>query len=70
MASDSAKRKKPEVPCPACGTPTVFSPDNLYRPFCSDRCKTIDLGAWASDQYRVAGGSDDKAPEQPSGDLN
>lgn len=28
---------------------------NLWRPFCSERCKMIDLGAWASDAYSIAG---------------
>jgi hypothetical protein len=41
------------VPCPRCGKPASFSPENPWRPFCSERCKTIDLGAWASEQYRV-----------------
>lgn len=45
-------------PCPICQTPMRWA-DNPYRPFCSDRCKLIDLGAWASDGYVVAG-----TPEQ------
>lgn len=42
-----------EVRCPECGRPSPWSPDNPYRPFCSARCKQIDLGAWASESYRV-----------------
>ena len=42
------------VPCPACRQPSVFSPDNRYRPFCSARCAGVDLGAWANEDYRVA----------------
>jgi endogenous inhibitor of DNA gyrase (YacG/DUF329 family) len=41
------------VSCPQCGAPSPFSPDNPYRPFCSERCKLIDLGQWASETYRV-----------------
>ena len=41
------------VPCPRCGAQAVFAPENPWRPFCSERCKTIDLGAWASEKYRV-----------------
>jgi endogenous inhibitor of DNA gyrase (YacG/DUF329 family) len=53
-----------KVPCPACGTPAPFSPENKWRPFCSERCKTIDLGDWASERYRVATGEEVKdAPE-------
>lgn len=38
--------------CPRCGGLTQWE-DNLYRPFCSDRCKLIDLGAWANDEYKL-----------------
>ena len=48
-------RTAPLVNCPSCGETTPFSPTNRWRPFCSERCKTIDLGAWASDAYVVVG---------------
>lgn len=41
------------VNCPTCAVPTVFGAANLFRPFCSDRCKTGDLAAWASETYTV-----------------
>uniref|UniRef100_A0ABX1N722 DNA gyrase inhibitor YacG n=1 Tax=Aromatoleum buckelii TaxID=200254 RepID=A0ABX1N722_9RHOO len=41
------------VSCPQCGAKTKWSTDNPFRPFCSERCKQIDLGAWASESYRV-----------------
>lgn len=41
------------VPCPTCGGDSVFAPSNLWRPFCSERCRQIDLGAWASESFRV-----------------
>jgi endogenous inhibitor of DNA gyrase (YacG/DUF329 family) len=43
------------VKCPTCRTDVEWVPENKWRPFCSDRCRLIDLGAWATDQYRVAG---------------
>ena len=46
-----------KVPCPQCGAPALFAPANPWRPFCGERCKMIDLGAWASESYRVAGRS-------------
>ena len=49
------KASTPIVNCPQCGEATEFAPSNRYRPFWSERCRLIDLGAWASDQYRVAG---------------
>ncbi|PNK59741.1 DNA gyrase inhibitor YacG [Psychrobacter sp. FDAARGOS_221] len=39
-------------PCPQCRKPTSWQ-NNPYKPFCSDRCKLIDLGAWANEEYRV-----------------
>lgn len=39
-------------PCPRCGQQSQWQ-DNPFRPFCSERCKMIDLGAWASDEYRI-----------------
>ncbi|MEO7852790.1 MAG: DNA gyrase inhibitor YacG [Rubrivivax sp.] len=42
-----------EVPCPACQRLVLYSLDNPSRPFCSPRCKSLDLGAWASEGYRV-----------------
>ena len=41
------------VPCPACGEDARYAANNPYRPFCSARCKGIDLGAWASEQFRM-----------------
>ncbi|MBL8487578.1 MAG: DNA gyrase inhibitor YacG [Rhodocyclaceae bacterium] len=43
------------VPCPACGKPVEWVPGNPYRPFCSARCKGLDLGAWAAEEYRIPG---------------
>jgi len=41
------------VRCPACGGNSVYAPSNPYRPFCSERCKGLDFGAWASESFRV-----------------
>lgn len=43
----------PTVACPTCGDPALFAPSNRWRPFCSERCKRIDLGAWAAEEFRV-----------------
>ncbi len=42
-----------KVPCPRCRAPALFSERNRWRPFCSERCRNADLGAWASEDYRV-----------------
>lgn len=55
MMEDTAGPKPARtVTCPGCGGPSRFAPDNRWRPFCSERCRTADLGAWAEDRYRVA----------------
>ncbi|HEY9380597.1 MAG TPA: DNA gyrase inhibitor YacG [Burkholderiales bacterium] len=51
------------VACPRCGTQVAWTSENRYRPFCSERCKTIDLGAWANEEYRVAVEEDDESPD-------
>lgn len=54
----------PTVTCPTCGERSEYSPTNPFRPFCSERCKLIDLGQWASESYRIP-----VAQEQP-GELS
>jgi endogenous inhibitor of DNA gyrase (YacG/DUF329 family) len=49
------------VTCPQCGTQIEYSATNPWRPFCSERCKLIDLGAWATEGYRIP----DNQPPQP-----
>lgn len=51
MPSNSPQPRK--VICPTCGKATPYTPDNPYRPFCSQRCKMIDLGQWANEEYRI-----------------
>ena len=41
------------VNCPQCGKPVEWISANRLRPFCSERCRVIDLGAWASESYRI-----------------
>ncbi|HUR99086.1 MAG TPA: DNA gyrase inhibitor YacG [Pyrinomonadaceae bacterium] len=42
----------PVVKCPTCGKETQYE-SNEFRPFCSERCKLLDFGAWADEQYSV-----------------
>ncbi|MBM5571878.1 MULTISPECIES: DNA gyrase inhibitor YacG [Deefgea] len=41
------------VSCPICRNTSLYNDCNPYRPFCSERCKLIDLGAWADESYRI-----------------
>lgn len=42
-----------QYPCPTCKKPTTWQ-DNPTKPFCSERCQLIDLGAWANEDYKIA----------------
>lgn len=42
----------PIVKCPYCGNETEYS-GNEHRPFCSERCKLLDFGAWADEEYNI-----------------
>ncbi|MDM7921852.1 MAG: DNA gyrase inhibitor YacG [Pyrinomonadaceae bacterium] len=42
----------PIVKCPNCGRPTEYE-GNEFRPFCSERCKLLDFGAWADEEYTL-----------------
>lgn len=57
-------REKPvRRPCPRCRQPAIWE-GNPYRPFCSERCRLIDLGAWASEDYRVPGAETAQPPSE------
>jgi endogenous inhibitor of DNA gyrase (YacG/DUF329 family) len=43
--------------CPTCLGDTLYN-GNPFRPFCSERCKLIDLGKWASERFRISAGPD------------
>ena len=46
-------KSPPIVTCPHCGTEHSWDTNNKARPFCSERCKLIDLGKWATENYRI-----------------
>ena len=45
------------IECPRCGGPSLYAPTNPFRPFCGNRCKSMDLGSWASESFKL--------PEEP-----
>jgi endogenous inhibitor of DNA gyrase (YacG/DUF329 family) len=58
------------VACPQCGKQSPWTPENKFRPFCSERCKLIDLGAWAKEEYRVPAEEQDEPPDAEPGETN
>ena len=55
-----------EVSCPQCGKPVAWVPAEKWRPFCSERCRLIDLGEWLSEEKRIPG-EPAPVPEKPGG---
>ncbi len=49
-----------QVKCPHCGRTLVWDKANKWRPFCSERCKMVDLGAWIAEEHAIPG-----EPAQP-----
>ena len=60
-----ASFKPRQVRCPACAGQSLYSSANPYRPFCSARCKGVDLGAWASEEFKLP---DNTPPDETFGD--
>ncbi len=58
-------KKPPVVACPQCGKEVVWNSDSRYRPFCSERCKLIDLGQWATESYRIPQDEDGTEEDTP-----
>ena len=50
------------VKCPSCGKETEFE-GNEFRPFCSERCKLLDFGAWADETYSLPAEADTPSEE-------
>lgn len=56
----------PTVDCPNCKTPVEWNDQATWRPFCSERCKMMDLGAWANQEHAIPGSaSNDDESGQP-----
>ncbi|SDT93345.1 DNA gyrase inhibitor YacG [Halopseudomonas salegens] len=56
------------VECPTCKAPVSWDTNFPDRPFCSPRCRLIDLGAWAAEEH-VINGTDDQEDELFSEDF-
>jgi endogenous inhibitor of DNA gyrase (YacG/DUF329 family) len=52
-----------KITCPICKSPTTWE-ENPHRPFCSEKCKLIDLGKWASEDYRIPAESVDEEEDE------
>ncbi len=57
------------VTCPTCQKKIRWSSEEKYRPFCSERCKLIDLGEWASEKNIIPGQSIDSGGDADQDDF-
>ena len=53
----SSLGKPISVKCPTCKRPVAWTPDQVFKPFCSERCRLIDLGEWVMEEKRIPGES-------------
>jgi endogenous inhibitor of DNA gyrase (YacG/DUF329 family) len=57
-----------KVRCPVCKKEIEYSPENPYRPFCSERCKIIDLGDWAMEKHALPADENSPSLQTPKKD--
>jgi hypothetical protein len=55
-----------QISCPTCSRPIEWSDAYPYRPFCSERCRLIDLGDWLTEKHAIPG----ESAETPENDDN
>ncbi len=65
----SERYSKVRIRCPVCKRMTTWE-ENPWRPFCSERCKLIDLGAWASEEYKIPGKKEEDEDEKKQGESD
>jgi hypothetical protein len=61
-----------EVKCPTCEKMVAWSKESEFKPFCSERCRLIDLGQWAAEEHRIPCAQQENAlelEELPTGEL-
>lgn len=51
--------------CPQCGGPAILEKGNAFRPFCSERCKLLDLGEWFAEKHGIP--AEDATPDDGAG---
>jgi endogenous inhibitor of DNA gyrase (YacG/DUF329 family) len=53
----SSLGKPISVKCPTCKRPVAWTPEQVFKPFCCERCRLIDLGEWVMEEKRIPGES-------------
>ncbi len=58
------------VKCPTCGRRIEWSEQSPFRPFCSERCRVIDLGAWLTEKHAIPGTPTEPGPDAAEDSLD
>lgn len=66
LDDDNGQKSTIKCRCPHCKNVMVYDINNPFRPFCSERCKLLDLGEWANDEISIKGKA---VNEDEDGDL-
>ena len=71
MPTAGDSKKSPTAPCPQCKQAAGLGMGNPWRPFCSQRCKLLDLGEWFSGRYTLPADEDGQGsgPDQDDGNT-
>lgn len=56
------------VACPTCGKPVEWTERSHWRPFCSERCRLLDLGEWFDEDHRISDPTDAHGDDPPDSD--
>ena len=56
------------VSCPTCKKPVPWTKESKWKPFCSERCRLIDLGEWIDEKHRIADSEDKQEFLSPEAD--
>ncbi|MBV2092865.1 MAG: DNA gyrase inhibitor YacG [Candidatus Thiodiazotropha sp. (ex Ctena orbiculata)] len=59
------KTAPPTVPCPNCGKSVLWQESSKWKPFCSERCRLIDLGDWLDENHRISVPLNGQFEEEP-----
>jgi endogenous inhibitor of DNA gyrase (YacG/DUF329 family) len=62
--SSCSKQMTHDVECPTCGKSVPWAPESRWRPFCSERCKLMDLGDWAAERHVIPGNQAEPGDDQ------
>ncbi len=65
----SSLGKPISVKCPTCKRPVAWIPEQVFKPFCCERCRLIDLGEWVMEEKRIPGESLDLENDEGEGSF-